>query len=138
MSAKFRAYAEDELPNLEFRSTQEEALADAIARVSGERALAGSHPPVIFVEEVREAKLSDFIEVGQIISLLRENMQEKIGNDDALSDAAVVSALSTAIAPGLGALLDDDGGQPYLRIDGYIVLSRSRAERWWVQADDET
>lgn len=127
---KFRAYGEDELPNLEFRSTKEEALADAVARAVADGAMKLPHPPSIIVEEVRDANLSDFVDTMQIISAMRELMQEKIGNDDALSDGVVVSSLAASlrhtIEPAVDRMQQDLG----VRIDGYIVISTHKSRDW--------
>lgn len=135
MTTMFRAYAEDELPNLELRTTKDEALMDAITRITAERGTAG-HPPTIIVDEVREPTFSDFFDFRQLMSLMRESMADKIGNDDALTDDAIAK-LSAQDDGYIAAALDDVASNTGLRIDGYIVVNRARAERWWVRGSDD-
>jgi len=135
MKTQFRAYAEDELPNIEFRSTGDEALIDAIGRATAERSLDGKYAAII-VEEVREATLSDFFDFDQLVSLMRESMQELIGNDDAFTEEAM-AALRPWASAAIDDALDTAAEHADLRIDGFIVVSRQRAERWWIKAGDD-
>lgn len=129
-TSKFRAYTEDELPNLEFRGTKEEALADAVARAVADGLVRHPHPPDIIVEEVRDATLSDFLDASQVVSLMREVMQEKIGNDDALSDGAISTGIATAIQTHVGPVLDATASDLGVRIDGYITISKYVSRNW--------
>lgn len=132
---KFRAYTEDELPNLEFRSTKEEALADAVARAIGDGTMGLPIPLGIIVEEVRDAVMMDFIDGSQIVSLVREAMQEKIGNDDALSDSAVAAAFAEGIERVIGGGINEVHVSSGARIDGYIVIAKYINRDWWGKAE---
>jgi len=133
MTTKFRAYTEDELPNIEFRSTKEEALADAVARAVADGAMMLPHPPNIVVEEVREAFLTDFFDAGQLVSMMRESMQEMIGNDDALSEPSkLIAELQSEIEP----IIMHAANMAGIRIDGYITISKYTSRDWHGKLDD--
>lgn len=112
---KFRAYEPDDLPHLEFASTKDEAIADALARSE-------NTARELIVEQVRDPVLSDFLVPMDLISSLREAMAARIGNDDALSDGAVVERLLAAATEDITAVLDDAAERIDLRIDGFLVV----------------
>lgn len=128
--SQYRAYAEGELPNLELRSTREEALQDAIIRLQEEH---DADLPTIIIEKVRPAVLSDFFELRDTFGDLRERMSEAIGNDDALSDPVKLDALVEAAEGQVKSVLDMAAEHAGLRIDGLIVL---HGERFNVEAGD--
>lgn len=127
--SQFRAYADYELPNLEFRSTKDEAVTDAIARIVSEVDFKGAARPDIIVEEVVEASLGDFFDLSDLVSSMRERMHATIGNDDALSDPAALTRLNQSE----GALrdkLNEAAAEAGIRIDGYIAINKWRVSDW--------
>lgn len=131
MTTKFRAYGEDELPNLDFRATKDDAFMVAVSRLTAELGT-DPHKPTIIIEEVRDPKLSDFFEFNDLISAMRERMSERIGNDDALTDDNITSLAASAMTS-IKVSLDLASETTDLRIDGYLVVNKWRMERWWVK-----
>lgn len=121
-SVHFRAFYEGELPNLELRSSRDEALHDAMIRAR-EAAGEGGKLPVINIQQVRAPAMSDFFSLHVLISEMRESMAETIGNDDALSDASMVQAFGAAVEAPIRRALDQAAETVGLRLDGLIVVS---------------
>lgn len=124
---QYRAYALGELPNLNLRSTRDEALQDTVIRLQ-EGAPEGAALPVIIIETVRPAKLGDFFTMRHILGDLREAMAEGIGNDDALSDMVKIDALIEAAEGPIKHALDAAAEHVGLRIDGMIVLRGEKVD----------
>lgn len=131
MKTYYRAFAEGELPNLELRSTREEALHDAVIRAR-EGMKEGDKLPRITIQQVRAPVMSDFFSLYVLISDIRETMAETIGNDDALSDAAMAQAFGDAVEGPIRSALDQAAESVGLRLDGLIVVSSE-----WFREDDE-
>lgn len=125
--SQFRAHAPYELPNMEFRSTKDEAVADAMARVYRK----GEPVPDIIVQEVTEPNLGDFFSFDDMVSSMRERMAEKIGNDDALSDSNAVAMLMVNTEGLIREVLNDYYSESDdIRIDGYLVLNTWTVKDW--------
>lgn len=129
----FRAYGEEELPNLLFKDNKGDAFDMAVNRLS-EEAVVGGHPQKIIIEEVREPKLSDFFDFDDLASVMAENMQARIGNSDAFTDEAIAKLRAKNL---IGPHLDSIAKATEFRIDGYIVVNRFVIDEWWVKATDE-
>lgn len=122
--SQFRAHAAFELPNLEFRKTKDEAVADAMERLKG--SLEYGKLPNIIVQEVIEPKLSDFFSSTDMVSAMRERMQGAIGNDDALSDPDTMLRIIHEAEPKINEALDAID----IRIDGYLVVNTWTVKDW--------
>ena len=128
--SKFRAYGEFELPNLLFTDTRDEAFVAATERLVGE-AIAGN-PQNIIIEEVKEAEIGDFFDMSDLVSVMRERMAAKMGNDDVFTDENI--AKLTAQDDGyLAECLNDVAHNAGVTVDGYIAISRARVENWWIR-----
>lgn len=81
----------------------------------------------IVVCEVRPATLSDFFVEDDLISVLRDRMVTRIGNDDALSliDESLLMEIKTRIDN----QLDEIAESHNIRVDGLIVVKRQVARR---------
>lgn len=132
--SKFRAYGRDELPNLMFRDNKDAAILEAKDRLKDEAALAARTQSII-VEEVRDATLSDFFDFQQLLSLMREIMADKIGNDDALSEGEVIVRMENEASADIAKRLDEAADAVGVRIDGFIVVNRWVLQDWWVKRD---
>ena len=111
-----RAYVAGQLPSIEFRATEAEAIETALLTVPDD-----VRPVNLIVERVRTAELGDFFDFSDLASVMSERMASMIGNDDALSRPEVLDAIAKLVDRDIRTSLTAAAGLAGMRIDGFIV-----------------
>jgi len=77
-------------------------------------------PSGAIIEQVRTPLLGDFLRTEDVVSIIREGMASRIGNDDALTNE-VIAVLDGKI-PDMASVLNELD----VRIDGYHIIHAER------------